>query len=488
MKIALICDMHMPKDKNSIQWQFFLKSIEKIKKDGINTIICLGDITAFGEYNAFEEYLKVMDSFEHYYVIGNSDVRSKSTQSLFQEKSNGFHIECENINLLGINTPYARIEKRDMDAIDSLSDGDVLFFHHSIPALCEESRSFIEKIAEEKALTIIHAHSHKWLDYTLEKSRVVCLRAIDPDKSIGDYPCITYFDTDSKKLTEVLFENANNAALDARKYFGISCVDNFADVAYAADNNVFGVELRCNGKDWKPDLSLVPLIEKWRSKTGGYLSVHMPNLKWKDGKMEGVEQWYRAVEYAKAVNTDGMTIHPPRVKNNEFKDARSEFLKLYKYAVESMGDSVNIGIENLHMAKGETDNEQRCFGYIPEEVSAWIDEINKAIGKENRVRHTLDVGHARNNGIFSQMFPISRWYEIMGKRTVAYHIHQVIHGENGLKNHTAIEGWFGPMISYASYFYAWEKNIINHVPIFLEVKGWENYEKSIKAFENTFLK
>ena len=38
MKIALICDMHMPKDENSIQWQFFLKSIEKIKKDGINTV------------------------------------------------------------------------------------------------------------------------------------------------------------------------------------------------------------------------------------------------------------------------------------------------------------------------------------------------------------------------------------------------------------------------------------------------------------------
>lgn len=488
MKIALICDMHMPENKNSIQWNFFRKSVEKIKKDGIDTVVCLGDITAFGEYNAFEEYLKKMENFNHYYVLGNSDVRDKNTQPLFEKKSKGFEFKCADTNIKGISTPYAKIDKDDMDEICAMSDGDVLFLHHSIPALCEESRNFIEKTAEEKALTIIHAHSHKWLDYNIGKSRVICLRAIDPDKSIGDYPCITYFDTQTKEFTETVFENLDDSALDARRYFGISCVDNFADVNYALENNVYGVELRCNGRGWEPDLSLIPLIEKWRKKTNGYLSVHMPNLKWKDGAMEGVEQWYKAIEYAKAVNTDGMTIHPPRVKSNEFEAAHDEFLKLYKYAVESMDERVNIGIENLHMASGETNNEERCFGYIPKEVSLWIDEINQAIGKENRVRHTLDVGHARNNGVFAQIYPISRWYEIMGNRTVAYHIHQVIRGENGLKNHTAIEGWFGPMISYASYFYAWKHNLINHVPIFLEVKGWENYEKSIQAFEKTFNK
>ncbi len=71
----------------------------------------------------------------------------------------------------------------------------------------------------------------------------------------------------------------------------------------------------------------------------------------------------------------------------------------------------------------------------------------------------------------------------MGKKTVAYHIHQVIPTENGLKNHTPIEAWFGPMVSYASFFYMWDKCELNHVPVFLEVKGSENYQKSLEAFK-----
>ena len=69
-----------------------------------------------------------------------------------------------------------------------------------------------------------------------------------------------------------------------------------------------------------------------------------------------------------------------------------------------------------------------------------------------RVGHVLDVGHARNNGYLASVYPVGRWYELMGERTVAYHIHQVVRSENGLKNHRPIENWFGPMISYVSFF------------------------------------
>jgi len=472
--------MHMPKNKNSIQWDFFIKAVERLKEDEIRTVLCLGDITSFGEYEAFEAYLKIMESFDHYFILGNSDVRDKNTQKLFTDKSSGFEFKCDRVTLKGINTPYGIIENKDKEGIKHLSEGDILLLHHSISALDTESKKYLEDAAKEKQITIIHAHSHKRMDYLVGKSRAVCLRAIDPDKAIGDYPCITYFDTQTKDLTEVVFENLSNTAYEMSKYFGISCVDNKENVKYALDNSVYGVELRCNGKDWEPDLSLTPLIEEWRTKTNGYLSVHMPNLRWKDGEIVGKEKWYDAVLYAKTINADGITMHPPKVKISELDEAYDLFLELYKYAAESMSDKVKIGIENLHKEYGETDND-RSFGYIPKEVTMWIDAINDAVGKENRVCHTLDVGHARNNGVFAQMFPISRWYEIMGKRTVAYHIHQVIPHDGKMKNHTAIENWFGPMISYVSFFYAWEKEIINHVPIFLEVRGHANYEKSVSA-------
>lgn len=482
MRIAIICDLHMPGNKSSIQWDFFMKVIGKLKEDEIRTVLCLGDITSFGEYDTFKGYLKVMGDFEHYYILGNSDVRDKNTQNLFAEHSSGFELKSEGVTLKGIDTAYGIIKKKDMEAVESLNDGDILFLHHSIAGLDEESQRYIEKLTKEKNITIIHAHSHKRMDYSVGQSRAFCLRAVDPDKAIGGYPCITYFDTQTKELTEVELENLDDTEYEVSKYFGISCVDNKADVKYALDNGVYGVELRCNGKDWEPDLTLVPLIEEWREKTNGYLSVHMPNLWWNDGEIAGKEKWYDAVLYAKIINADGITMHPPKVNKNKIDEAYNEFLALYKYAVESMPDKVNFGIENLHMGKGETATE-RNFGYTPKEITAWIEAINKAIGKNNRVCHTLDIGHARNNGIFAQMFPISRWYEMMGKKTVAYHIHQVISAEGKMKNHTAIENWFGPMISYASFFYAWKKEIINHVSIFLEVRGWQNFENSVRALE-----
>ena len=487
MKIGLICDIHMPDNENSAQAVFLKKAVAQMKDDGISLVISLGDTTAAGEYRGFESYIDLVKKFESFTLLGNSDVRDKENAQRFLQESSSFKKELGTISLWGINTPYAKIGDADRKLLSEVKDGDVVFLHHSIPGLYDDSRQFLTSLANEKEITIIHAHSHKWLDYTLGKSRVVCIRALDPDKSIGNFPCITYYDTDSKQFEERVFTVSNEVMYDARKLFGISCVDNHRDVEYALDNSVYAIELRCNGSDWEPDYSLVPMIEQWRKKTNGYLSVHMPNLRYKNDKIIGAEQWFIAVEYAKNIGADGMTMHPPKAKLEEMKQKEvwDEFLKLYVYASQNVKEDINIGIENLHMGESETEKD-RGFGYTPDEVSAWINAINTSLKKDGMVGHTLDVGHARNNGILCEKFPISRWYEIMGNRTVAYHIHQVTPDGNNYKNHQAIENWFGPMISYASFFYCMEKNILNHVPIFLEVQGSENYQKSIDGFEKCF--
>ena len=126
-------------------------------------------------------------------------------------------------------------------------------------------------------------------------------------------------------------------------------------------------------------------------------------------------------------------------------------------------------------------DENRGFGYTPQEVGAWIDALNQKLGA-GRVGHVLDVGHARNNDPIAQKYPIGYWYAHMGQKAVAYHIHQVTRVPDGLQNHCAIENWFGPMINFTSFFYEWHRGRLGHVPVFLEVKGWENYEKSVDAF------
>ena len=49
MKIAFICDTHLPNNTSSAQYVYLTKTIEKMKEDGIETVISVGDITAFGQ-------------------------------------------------------------------------------------------------------------------------------------------------------------------------------------------------------------------------------------------------------------------------------------------------------------------------------------------------------------------------------------------------------------------------------------------------------
>ena len=491
MKIAIICDLHMPANADSVQYHFLTEAAKQMRKDGITKVVSLGDLTSFGELEGKAQYLSVLNDFEHYPLMGNSDVRDSQTVAAWFASATSYEINCDGRTLLCIHTPYGRLEPSDRVKIAALKDGDILAMHHSVRSLDIDSRNFITVLAENRALTVFHGHHHDFTDITLGKSRLIGFRALDPDKAIGNYPTIYYAEitADDIKFEEKYLTVPAATLRDASAYFGISCVDNHKDVAYAAENKVYAVELRCNGKDWTPDATLLPALELWRSQTNGYLSIHMPNVHWKNGQLTGVEQWHQAAEYAKLVCANGMTIHPPRVKRNEMypgSKAWNAFLELYAGTIGALPETVNVGIENLHLSPGEPDGPYSQFGCTPQEVASWIDTINTTLGKNGRVGHTLDVGHARNNGSIASPYPISRWYEIMGKRVVAFHIHQVTRGENGMKNHQPIEDWFGPMVSYVSFFHCWEKGILNHKPAFFEVKGWENHKKSIEAFRAAF--
>lgn len=492
MRIAIICDVHMPENRDSSQCAFLLRAVEQMKADNIKTVIALGDVTSYGEYDAAQFYNELVKDFDSYFLLGNAEIRNPNTAGAFLASAKNIDITAENRRILGINTPYGDITDEDRERLCSMHGGDIVLMHHGPHIINEDSRTFIKKLAEEKSITIIHAHSHKKFDYKIGESRIIGLRALDPDKSIGDFPCITYVDImENEILTEErCFGVPRSTLSDVRDYFGLSCVDNHKDVEYAIKNKVPYIELRCNGGDWFPDMSLIPKLEEWRKVTKGYLSIHMPNLRWKDGTVSGEDKWIQAVAYAIKTGANSLTMHPPRVKKADMPDGTdvwNRFVALYAYAVKNVGCDVKAGIENLHMSDSEQSSrvnpDELHFGYTPEEVTSWIDAVNNALGIKGRVGHILDVGHARNNGDYASIYPSSRWYEIMGNKTVAYHIHQVTPTENGALNHNAIENWFGPLISYVSFFHCWGNGTLNHVPVFLEVQGSENFEKSIKAFE-----
>lgn len=492
MKIAFISDTHLPGNENSPQYAYLKTALEQIKKDEITSLVHLGDMVMHGDERAFELYFNAISFVENsYFILGNHDVNGAPNVEKVLSLAKTVKFSDGETTFLGINTHYAKISASEKEQICALKDGDVVFSHFPVASLVLEDREFFEQILREKALTVIYAHTHKFEDTTFGKSRLINLRALDPDKCIGSYPSICYIDFDKQiTIKEIAFEQDKKVLLDIKNHFGISCVDNYADLQYAITNKVGAVELRLNGSDWQPDYSLVPLIEEWRKQTNGYLSVHMPNLKYKEKQNQGEENWFKAIEYAVNIKADGLTIHPPKIKKALLTDKLfNQFVDYYMAVVNAVDKGVKIGIENIHKGKNEEIDATNMygFGYTPNDVTRLITAINDRVGFE-RVGFVFDVGHARNNGTFASKYPISRWFEQMGNKAVAYHIHQVIKGENGLKNHTPILDWLGPIISYASFFYAWDKGLANHCPVFLEVKGKENYQLSVNAFENLLKK
>lgn len=490
--VAVLCDMHLSADRESPQSAFFLRAVEQMKRDGIDCVLTLGDVTAFGDPAAWQLYLDGVRDFTHLEIIGNADVRDKQTAEQLIKNTENAEIQIGEHRVIGLSVPDGVIGERDFERLNTARDGDVICLHYYLDALKEPSRARLMQLLQARRLTVLHGHAHADFDYEVGSSRVLGFRGLDPDKAIGGFPCISYLTFgDRVECRQVAFALDPETPQNARQYFGVSCVDMLADIGYAVKNKIRYIELRCDKKAWKCDAELLSLIEQWREKTNGFLSVHMPNLKWKEGRVDGGERWHEVLEFALLVNADHLTVHPPRrtcrrdvLENKVCFDA---FLSYYTEAVRRVPKATTVGIENLHWDEGEPIDENRCFALIPEEQLLWVDAINAELGETDRVGCVLDTGHARNNGKLAKRYPLSRWYAAIGSRAVAYHVHQSVRQENGmLKNHKPLENWFGPMINYCGFLWAWEQGILRHAPIFLEVKGWENHDKSLRGFEKAF--
>jgi len=148
---------------------------------------------------------------------------------------------------------------------------------------------------------------------------------------------------------------------------------------------------------------------------------------------------------------------------------------------EPIKNGMTIGIENLHMAPKMTPDDSRGFGYLPFECIDWVENLKESSGYKEFGIH-LDIGHAFNNLPFSRQCNIGQWYTLIGGHTVGYHLHQVNMIDGLMKNHFPIKDVYGPMISLSSFFLAWNSGMLNHAPMFLEIRD-DNFQEAIDSLE-----
>ncbi len=488
---AVVADLHLTKKSNTAQYAAFHWAIEDINLRCPDFAVITGDNTAYGDKEAIAFFKEKVKSLEIPYrvVIGNSDIRTEETIPEALTMCDKATLECMGRKIVCVNTADTHIYEDDRNRISACGDGDILIMHHNMDALDEDSKIFLSAWAKMNKGLIIHGHNHRDRDYMVGQTRCIGIRCMDPDKAIGKGPCFVYFtiDGDEVQMEECPFMFSHSNVRDFRDKLGISCFDIYQDIDFAMENKLKNIEIR---KFDGSDEELVYLKDKvgqWRKDGGNIVSVHMPNLYWNGEGVDGLDKWNDALRIVKALDVETVTIHPPRfvcIKDmTPDSHVWNRLVGIFAERIKDLPLTTKAGIENIHFLSKDISEEERYFGYLPEEILSFVDALNTTYGYE-RVGTVFDIGHARNNGPLFRRNVLSDWFGVIGKKTTAYHIHQSIPTQGRLQNHTAITDWAAaPSICFVSFIWAWQMNVVNHCPMFMEMRTKENCKISLEAFD-----
>lgn len=469
MKIGFLCDLHLPYHPDAIQYDVLRWAMDDIRKKQAEALVVPGDFTVHGDIAPAEAFVAAVQALEIPYVLctGNSEYRNPETKEYFRTLASPTVNEVGNgWKVLALHDGEGKLTEEDYVALESVDDHCIVALHHPFANLPMPHREKLQLWRQEHPhVPVFYGHLH----YTKNDGDSHMLPAADPDKVAGEQPSITYYDTDSRTLETACYFCP--IPVDLLSHIGISCYRPELDIPYATEKHISCIELRPDAMMLSP-ATLDSLVQSWRQSGGTCLSLHAPNLTDTQGNIEQ-EQWDRFILFATRLSCDRITVHIPSISMSVLQKEPERLDKAADFAAAQFArlpkDCV-IGMENMHICPGEN-AENRRYGVTPKECLAFVQMLRERCDMVIGVH--LDVGHARNNMPLVETYTLAPWYVEVGAETVGYHIHQVLQDRNGLHNHNPISNFYGPMISYASFFKMWTKGRLNHAPVILEVRPTE---------------
>lgn len=349
--------------------------------------------------------------------------------------------------------------------------------HHPIKELKSDHIERMHKWRENHGRTLLfYAHMHE----SAVEGNDICLQALDPDKAIGESPCLTYFDTETKELRKACYFCP--VPRDFHGHFGISCYRPEEDIVFAIENRLKNLELRPDVANCDPE-NIKVLIGRWRACGGENLCIHLPDIAYAEGKVCPDQNLERLIDLAVVLKAERFTQHVPLVTVKTMKAEPDVLQKIAIFLAEkcnTLKNPVTIGIENIHMTAPDQEGDERRFGYLPEDCLAFMHILRKYC--QHKVGINFDIGHARNNAPYSQKYQISTWFAMVGQDIVGYHLHQVTLEDGVYSNHMPITDVYGKLISYASFFKYWTTGEINKAPVIFEMRPENAYQTTLDTF------
>ncbi len=471
MKLCILCDLHLPYHKDAIQYDVLRWAVADMQKKQAEGLLVPGDFTVHGDIPAAEAFLEAVRPLGIPVVLctGNSEYRHPETKEYFRALASPTVNKIEDWTILALHDGETKLTEEDYTALEEADEHTIVALHHPFRSLPPHHRTRLEAWRQTHPdVPVFCGHLH----YTEHTGNTHMLPASDPDKVAGEMPGILYYDTDTGKCEKASYFCP--IPTDLLSYIGISCYQPETDIPYATENRIGCIELRPSVLEMNRP-KLTALVEAWRQSGGNCLSLHAPYLSDDFGNPASEAVWQNFTDLALTLGADRLTIHIPQVKLSVVEKDSLCLERLADFAlgwIRKLPESCVIGLENMHMTPGER-VEDRRYGYIPSECLDFVNLLRRKAteaGLSHRIGFHLDVGHARNNMPLVETYTLSPWYAEVGGETVGYHVHQMLQDSTGLHNHNPIPNWYGPMISYASFFRFWTAGKLNHAPVILEVR------------------
>ncbi len=481
MKICFMCDLHLPFDKNALQYDVLKWAIADINLKKPDCIAFSGDVTCDGNLKIYKWFVEQMQGIgiPFLFIPGNSDLRCPSYCEDIKQLCSKCENEIDGIKIFAVNDCDTTISEEQFSALENADENSIVFMHHPINSLSLPHHEKMQAWRKNhKSTFLFYGHLHE----TKIDENNISLQAMDPDKAIGECPCITYFDTKTKKLCKSYYYCP--IPHDFYEQIGVSCYDAIKHIEFCIKNKLKNLELRPNCVDCDQE-ELKKYITRWRECGGENLCIHLPDADYNNGNVKTVNiDFYIAL--ANSLKADRLTQHVPIVSVETVKTENDALEHICDYLTEKFNHiehKITIGVENMHMTEKEYSDNTRRFGYLPEECIEFMKALQKKCN--HKIGINFDIGHARNNIPYSQKYQISTWLSQIGEYTVGYHIHQVTHTDGVFNNHMPITDIYGNLISFASFFKCWSNGTINKAPIIFEMRPQGAYETTLKTFNKT---
>ena len=462
MAIAVFADLHYTVESGRLKGEILRWAVKEAAQRGVQSIVCAGDMIGGGRRAEAMAVAAILNEspLPVSFTPGNAELRCH------EESTDVLAILAGAPPPDGVTLVDSSLGWNEGTIADcAMPEGTLVITH--VPPLDDIGHS------------VVAGHTH-W-DSDLDGISIV--RGLDPDKAQGGPPAFAIFERGAdgawRRAGDCVFPGIapEEWTNDFRRAFiedlGLSAMsDPFGALDFAIAGGVACLELR--DRTWKPEnaAALRARVADWRASGGRILSLHLPELSFRDGEAFNVETLHDASRSALSLGCDRATLHVPKIPAADYETSLDLMRNAYAEALSPLaGSGIAIGVENMHMtAADKEDFPRRRFGYTPEECARQIELLRSIPGL--RVGFHLDIGHARNNAPFSTRYPIGAWYELLGADVNGMHIHQVEQAPDGtFLNHRPLTGFFESLISLSSLVMARQRGILPRAPMFLEVRN-----------------